>query len=54
LVSPRFDLTPYQGQINAQPFNQFIFRDNSYNPMIILSLNIIQHIIKNNNKLNNT
>jgi len=31
-----------------------MFRDNSYNPMIILSLNMIKYIIKNNNKLNNT
>jgi len=31
-----------------------MFRDNSYNFMITLSLNIIMHIIKNNNKSNNT
>jgi len=33
-------------QINAQSFNQFMFRDNSYNSMIMLSLIMIQHIIK--------
>jgi len=31
-----------------------MFYDNSYNFMITLSLNMIMHIIKNNNKSNNT
>jgi len=31
-----------------------MFRDGQYNSMIIPSLNMIKHIVKNNNKLNNT
>jgi len=31
-----------------------MFHDKSYNSMITLSLIMIQHIIKNNYKLNNT
>jgi len=39
---------PYHAyhQINAQPLNQFMFRDNSHNSIIMLSLNMIKHIVK--------
>jgi len=40
--------------INVQPFHQFMFHDNFYKYKIKLSLIIINHIIKNNNKLNST
>jgi len=33
-------------KVNAQPFNQFMFPDNSYNCSIILSLIIITYVIK--------
>jgi len=42
---PRFKLTTMQMSVNAQSFNQFMFRDNSYNSRIILSLIMIKHFI---------
>jgi len=35
LQLPSFELTTMQMSINAQPFNQFMFRDNFYNSRII-------------------
>jgi len=35
-----------QCQVNAQPFNPFMFRDNSYKYRIILSLPTFNYIVK--------
>jgi len=39
------NLQPCKCQVNAQLFNQFMFRDNSYNSRIILSLIMVKHFI---------